>query len=145
MGERRRIPKKSISRHMWRHILTVGAWIIIFIIMGTINMVMMMTTMVSNVKTFVKIEAICNSGGQTTNVSGRAKRSRLMRLRCELHMCPCGFHLNGAQFATRSVSAKHFRFDKAKDQTHMMAAVKLSSTVFVAKSGDKAIRISVHP
>ena len=31
MGERRRIPKKSISRHMWRHILTVGAWIIIFI------------------------------------------------------------------------------------------------------------------
>ena len=74
MGERRRIPKKSISRHMWRHILTVGAWIIIFIIMGTINMVMMMTTMVSNVKTFVKIEAICNSGGQTTNVSGRANK-----------------------------------------------------------------------
>ena len=42
--------------------------------MGTINMVMMMTTMVSNVKTFVKIEAICNSGGQTTNVSGRANK-----------------------------------------------------------------------
>ena len=52
-----------------------------------------------------------------------------MRLRCELHMCPCGFHLNGAQFATRSVSAKHFRFDNAKDQTHMMAAVKLSSQI----------------
>ena len=94
--------------------------------------------------------------GEPTNVSasldGWAKRSRLMRLRCELHMCPCGFHLNGAQFATRSVSAKHFRFDKAKDRTHMMAAVKLSSKIVLQskfrcdlKSNDGEIFIQNSP